>query len=108
VRRAAKAEPANQRGILEVDQDRNTLLAQGTALATRVEAAFLQVLPSVQPLPGMARAEDIAAAAVFLASDEARFVNGHDLIVDDGLCAGRPASVRIRARNALRDGVQKA
>ena len=31
--------------------------------------------------------EDLAGAAVFLASDEARAVNGLDLLVDDGLCA---------------------
>jgi NAD(P)-dependent dehydrogenase (short-subunit alcohol dehydrogenase family) len=81
-------------------------IEEGTALAARVEAAFLQMLPSVQPMPGMARAEHIAAAAVFLASDDARFVNGHELIVDGGLCAGRPASVRIGALKALRDSLR--
>src|SRR5207302_1598453 len=57
-----------------------------------VEAAFAALLPTVQAMPGMIQAEDIAAAAVFLASDEARFVNGHDLIVDGGITAGRPAA----------------
>ena len=77
-------------------------------LAARVQAAFVQLLPSVQALPGMARAEHIADAAVFLASDDARFVNGHDLLVDGGLCAGRPASVRASGFKALRDGVRAA
>jgi len=77
-------------------------------LAARVEAAFCELLPSIQPMPGMARVEDIANAAVFLASDDARFVNGHDLIVDGGLCAGRPASVRSAAFKALRDGLRAA
>ncbi|HEX7948433.1 MAG TPA: SDR family oxidoreductase, partial [Phenylobacterium sp.] len=57
-----------------------------------VEAAFLRLLPSVQATPGMARARDIAEAALFLSSDEARFVNGQDLAVDGGILAGRPAS----------------
>jgi NAD(P)-dependent dehydrogenase (short-subunit alcohol dehydrogenase family) len=78
------------------------------ALASRVEATFLQLLPAVQPMPGMARAEDVANAAVFLASDDARFVNGHDLIVDGGLCAGRPASVRTSAFKTLHDGLRAA
>ncbi|MGH8516169.1 MAG: SDR family NAD(P)-dependent oxidoreductase, partial [Panacagrimonas sp.] len=57
-----------------------------------VEAAFLQALPTIQALRGMVHPEDIAAAAVYLASSEARFVNGHDLVVDGGITAGRPAS----------------
>jgi NAD(P)-dependent dehydrogenase (short-subunit alcohol dehydrogenase family) len=37
------------------------------------------------PLGYIARAEDIAGAAVFLASDAARYVTGHELMVDGGL-----------------------
>jgi NAD(P)-dependent dehydrogenase (short-subunit alcohol dehydrogenase family) len=57
-------------------------------------AVFARLLPQVQALRGMIRAEDIANAALFLASDEARYVNGHDLIVDGGITAGRPVSAR--------------
>jgi NAD(P)-dependent dehydrogenase (short-subunit alcohol dehydrogenase family) len=83
-------------------------IEEDEVLAARVQAAFLQLLPPIQPMPGMIQAEDIAHAAVFLASDLARFVNGHDLIVDGGLCAGRPASVRISAFKALREGLRAA
>ncbi|MCC2659031.1 MAG: short-chain alcohol dehydrogenase/reductase [Panacagrimonas sp.] len=62
------------------------------AASAAIEAAFLKALPAVQALKGMVQPRDIADAALFLASDEARFVNGHDLVVDGGITAGRPAS----------------
>ena len=73
-----------------------------------VEAAFAALLPTVQAMPGMVHAEDIAAAAVFLASDEARFVNGHDLIVDGGITAGRPAATMKAAWQTLAEGLRSA
>jgi NAD(P)-dependent dehydrogenase (short-subunit alcohol dehydrogenase family) len=73
-----------------------------------VEAAFANLLPAVQALPGMIHAEDIANAAVFLASEEARFVNGHDLVVDGGITAGRPAATMKAGWQALADGLQSA
>jgi NAD(P)-dependent dehydrogenase (short-subunit alcohol dehydrogenase family) len=38
--------------------------------------------------------EDIAAAIAFLASDEAGFINGANLVVDGGLTAGMGPMVR--------------
>ena len=73
-----------------------------------VEAAFARLLPMVQAMPGMIHAEDIAAAAPFLASDEARFVNGHDLIVDGGITAGRPAATMKAGWEALAEGLRAA
>lgn len=44
-------------------------------------------LAHATPLPRAGFAEDIARAALFLASDEASFVNCHDLVVDGGRIA---------------------
>jgi 2-keto-3-deoxy-L-fuconate dehydrogenase len=48
-----------------------------------VRARFL----ANQPTGRLGRAEEVAALAVYLASDEAAFVNGHTLVVDGGFSA---------------------
>ena len=59
------------------------------------EAAIGSILPRWQPLPCVGRADDIAQAALFLASDASRLVTGHNLVVDGGISAGWPiAAVR--------------
>ena len=53
------------------------------------------VLPRYQPLPYVGTVDDIAQAALFLASDASRLVSGLDLVVDGGMSAGWPlAAVR--------------
>lgn len=39
------------------------------------------------PFPRLGRAEDVAGAALFLASDDCQFVSGHNLLVDGGWMA---------------------
>jgi NAD(P)-dependent dehydrogenase (short-subunit alcohol dehydrogenase family) len=51
---------------------------------TAIDAALV----NAQPLPIAGQPEDIAQAALFLASDAARFVTGHCLVVDGGATAG--------------------
>jgi NAD(P)-dependent dehydrogenase (short-subunit alcohol dehydrogenase family) len=53
------------------------------------------VLHKYQPLPCVGTADDVAQAALFLASDASRLVSGVDLVVDGGISAGWPiAAVR--------------
>jgi NAD(P)-dependent dehydrogenase (short-subunit alcohol dehydrogenase family) len=60
------------------------------------------VLEQMQPIrrPGMPN--DIAHAALWLASDDAGFVNGHALVVDGGLTGGRPWSEGVQRRAQFR------
>ncbi|XP_037470818.1 short-chain dehydrogenase reductase 3a-like [Triticum dicoccoides] len=39
------------------------------------------------------RAEDVARAAVFLASEDARYITGHNLMVDGGFSVVKPLNV---------------
>jgi len=58
----------------------------------RTESALLPF----QVMPRVGQPDDIAQAAVYLASDESKFVNGHDLVVDGGLICGNKASDQAR------------
>ena len=61
-----------------------------------------------QPIPRAGQPEDIAQAALFLASDEASFVNGHDLTVDGGLIGGRGWSDSAEAMRHLAEVLKEA
>lgn len=61
------------------------------------------VLPKYQPLQSVGTMDDIAQAALFLASDASRFVSGVDLRVDGGMSAGWPiGAVREERRRFLK------
>lgn len=50
-------------------------------------AAFRQHLDSLHPIGHVGEADDIAHGVVYLASDEARFVTGSELVIDGGYTA---------------------
>jgi NAD(P)-dependent dehydrogenase (short-subunit alcohol dehydrogenase family) len=55
------------------------------ARADRVLGVISDLFATVQPIPRAGVTDDIANAAVFLASDVASFVTGQDLAVDGGI-----------------------
>ncbi|MGD8971731.1 MAG: SDR family oxidoreductase [Desulfobacterales bacterium] len=60
-----------------------------TDQAEKTVEVMKQVLVDIQPIRRAGIVDDIAQAAVFLASDESTFINGHNLVVDGGLTGGR-------------------
>ena len=72
------------------------------AEADRVAETMKTLLVARQPIQRAGLPEDIARAALWLASDDASFVNGHALIVDGGLIGGRMWSVVQEQRQQLR------
>jgi NAD(P)-dependent dehydrogenase (short-subunit alcohol dehydrogenase family) len=86
----------------------------GKALGLSVEAAektpdvMREVYKSAQPIPRAGLPEDIAHAAVFLASDESSFINGHDLVIDGAITGGRNWTAQQQGYVALRKAFDQA
>ena len=80
----------------------------GKAFGMDVEAAdqavaFMKAaLTQFQPIRRSGLPDDIAQAALWLASDDSTFVNGHALVVDGGLTGGRQWSEGRALRAQLR------
>ncbi len=70
------------------------IFARAIGLATQVAdqtvEGIAEVAKNAQPIPRAGMPEDIAEAALFLASDGSRFVTGQALTVDGGMTLGRP------------------
>ena len=77
-------------------------LGLSTQKAEETAETMKQALGQWQPIHRSGLVDDIAMAAVFLASDESTFVNGHDLVVDGGLIGGRLWSVQQEGLDNLR------
>lgn len=60
-----------------------------TPLLSNMDAQLRQHLIDLHPLGRLGRAEEVANAVVFLASDEASFITGAHLLVDGGFTAGK-------------------
>ncbi len=70
--------------------------------ADAITGLVKELFAHIQPIPRAGLPEDIARAAVFLASDGASFVTGQDLIIDGGMTATtRGWSEMAKARGQL-------
>ena len=76
--------------------------------AEKTAEVMKQALVDFQPIRRAGIVDDIAQAAVFLASDESTFINGHDLVVDGGLTGGRLWSVQQEGFNTLQQALSGA
>jgi NAD(P)-dependent dehydrogenase (short-subunit alcohol dehydrogenase family) len=63
--------------------------------------AFGRILAKLQPLPVAGQPEFIADAALFLASDDSRFVTGEAIVVDGGLTAMGSSAIRSLGQSEL-------
>jgi NAD(P)-dependent dehydrogenase (short-subunit alcohol dehydrogenase family) len=77
-------------------------LGLSTDAAEKTSSVMREVYKTVQPIPRAGLPDDIAHAAVFLASDESSFINGHDLVVDGAITGGRNWTQQQQGYVALR------
>ncbi|MGI9371763.1 MAG: SDR family NAD(P)-dependent oxidoreductase, partial [Hyphomicrobiales bacterium] len=64
-------------------------LGMDTDAADNTAEKVKDALATIQAIPRAGVTDDIANAALYLASDEASFVNGEDIVIDGGLIWGR-------------------
>jgi NAD(P)-dependent dehydrogenase (short-subunit alcohol dehydrogenase family) len=77
-------------------------LGLSTDGAEKTSSMMREVFKTAQPIPRAGLPDDIAHAAVFLASDESSFINGHDLVVDGAITGGRNWSQQQQGYVTLR------
>lgn len=70
-------------------------------MAQQMAGMMAQLGPMLQPLPKAGLPEDIAAAALYLATAESAFVTGHALVVDGGITVSRTPHDKMGFAKAL-------
>ncbi|OKO85867.1 2,5-dichloro-2,5-cyclohexadiene-1,4-diol dehydrogenase [Bradyrhizobium sp. NAS80.1] len=82
-------------------------LGLSTDAAEATPAVMREVFKTAQPIPRAGLPDDIAHAAVFLASDESSFINGHDLVIDGAVTGGRNWSQQQQGYVAMRKALDQ-
>jgi NAD(P)-dependent dehydrogenase (short-subunit alcohol dehydrogenase family) len=77
-------------------------------VADQATATLTDRFTKAQPIPRAGLPDDIARAAVFLASDASSFINGHDIVVDGGAIAGTRFSQGIAGRREMTAAIEKS
>jgi NAD(P)-dependent dehydrogenase (short-subunit alcohol dehydrogenase family) len=79
------------------------------AKADKVAGVVKEMFTTIQPIPRAGLPDDIAQAAVFLASDASGFVNGQDIVIDGGQTAvTRGWSSTVAGRGQLANRLKEA
>jgi NAD(P)-dependent dehydrogenase (short-subunit alcohol dehydrogenase family) len=74
-------------------------------VADQMAARVAEVGPKIQPIPKAGMPEDIARAALYLASDDSVFVTGTHIVVDGGITIGGRSSWDPNANSPLLDAM---
>ncbi len=74
-------------GVIQTDMGEQTFVARAQRTGSNDTAAVRQVVADTVPWGRLGQAIDIAKGIVFLASDDAGYMNGAGLIVDGGVTA---------------------
>ena len=71
-------------------------LTGSEAALSHLPPTLREIVEEETPTPYLGAPVDIANAVVFLASDDARYINGHCLVVDGGTSIHVPGYARLR------------
>jgi NAD(P)-dependent dehydrogenase (short-subunit alcohol dehydrogenase family) len=75
-------------------------------VADRHLATVAEHWAHAQPIPRAGLPDDVARAALYLASDAASFVNGIDIVVDGGAIIGARFSAGVAARERFLEALK--
>jgi len=65
-------------------------------VANTLPASFREIVEAETPTPYLGTPRDIACVVAFLASDEARYINGQNIVVDGGTASHIPGFAQMR------------